>query len=116
MRYRISSLLALVVCAMTAAGHDSITAAAEWCWPDMPEYQTPDGFNEYVDHARNFMNGPARAGDLVDGTGFLHRIDVANGLYGLRDPAGVISTFFRRGPDVQDYLNTQLAKYGGSIQ
>lgn len=31
MRYRISSLLALVVCAMTAAGHDSITAAAEWC-------------------------------------------------------------------------------------
>lgn len=31
MRYRLSSLLALVVCAMTHAGHDSITAAAEWC-------------------------------------------------------------------------------------
>lgn len=31
MRYRTSSLLALVVCAMTAAGHNSITAAAEWC-------------------------------------------------------------------------------------
>lgn len=30
-RYRLSSLLALVVCAMTPAGHDSITAAAEWC-------------------------------------------------------------------------------------
>lgn len=28
-RYRVSSLLALVVCAMTAAGHDSITAAAQ---------------------------------------------------------------------------------------
>ncbi|MET9039661.1 polymorphic toxin-type HINT domain-containing protein [Streptomyces mirabilis] len=95
----------------TASGFKSVKAG-----PDMPEYQTPDGFNEYVDHARNFMNGPAQAGDLVDGTGFLHRIDVANGLYGLRDPAGVISTFFRRGPDVQDYLNTQLAKYGGSIQ
>ncbi|MFF3137621.1 polymorphic toxin-type HINT domain-containing protein [Streptomyces mirabilis] len=95
----------------TASGFKSVKAG-----PDMPEYQTPDGFNEYVDHARNFMNGPARAGDLVDGTGFLHRIDVANGLYGLRDPAGVISTFFRRVPDVQDYLNTQLAKYGGSIQ
>jgi hypothetical protein len=30
-RYRLASLLALVVCAMTPAGHDSITAAAEWC-------------------------------------------------------------------------------------
>jgi predicted transposase YbfD/YdcC len=30
-RYRLSSLLALLVCAMTPAGHDSITAAAEWC-------------------------------------------------------------------------------------
>jgi hypothetical protein len=30
-RYRLSSLLALVVCAMTPAGHDSVTAAAEWC-------------------------------------------------------------------------------------
>ncbi|MET8405771.1 transposase family protein [Streptomyces sp900116325] len=28
-RYRLSSLLALVVCAMTPAGHDSVTAAAE---------------------------------------------------------------------------------------
>jgi predicted transposase YbfD/YdcC len=36
-RYRISSLLALVVCAMTAAGHDSITAAAEWCRRAMPQ-------------------------------------------------------------------------------
>ncbi|MEW2051974.1 ISAs1 family transposase [Streptomyces sp. NPDC005476] len=36
-RYRISSLLALVVCAMTAAGHDSITAAAEWCRRATPE-------------------------------------------------------------------------------
>lgn len=30
MRYRLSSLLALMVCAMTPAGHDSITAAAKW--------------------------------------------------------------------------------------
>jgi len=30
-RYRLSSLSALVVCVMTPAGHDSITAAAEWC-------------------------------------------------------------------------------------
>ncbi|MEY9988071.1 putative transposase YbfD/YdcC [Streptomyces sp. V4I8] len=37
MRYRISSLLALVVCAMTAAGHDSITAAAEWCRRATPQ-------------------------------------------------------------------------------
>ncbi|MCX4826994.1 ISAs1 family transposase [Streptomyces sp. NBC_01142] len=36
-RYRISSLLALVICAMTAAGHDSITAAAEWCRRATPE-------------------------------------------------------------------------------
>lgn len=31
MRYRLSSLLALVVYAMTPAGHDSITAAAQCC-------------------------------------------------------------------------------------
>lgn len=37
MRYRVSSLLALVVCAMTPAGHDSITAAAEWCRRAAPE-------------------------------------------------------------------------------
>jgi len=30
-RYRLSSLPALLVSAMTPAGHDSITAAAEWC-------------------------------------------------------------------------------------
>ncbi|MEU3051586.1 ISAs1 family transposase [Streptomyces sp. NPDC006984] len=36
-RYRVSSLLALVVCAMTPAGHDSITAAAEWCQRAAPE-------------------------------------------------------------------------------
>jgi hypothetical protein len=36
-RYRRSSLLALVVCAMTPAGHDSITAAAEWCRRATPE-------------------------------------------------------------------------------
>lgn len=36
-RYRLSSLLALVVCAMTFAGHDSITAAAEWCRRATPE-------------------------------------------------------------------------------
>ncbi|MGX4695068.1 ISAs1 family transposase [Streptomyces sp. JNUCC 63] len=36
-RYRLSSLLALVVCAMTPAGHDSITAAAEWCRRAAPE-------------------------------------------------------------------------------
>ncbi|WP_075692810.1 ISAs1-like element IS1629 family transposase, partial [Streptomyces acidiscabies] len=36
-RYRVSSLLALVVCAMTPAGHDSITAAAEWCRRATPE-------------------------------------------------------------------------------
>ncbi|MGW2207715.1 ISAs1 family transposase [Streptomyces sp. NPDC001774] len=36
-RYRLSSLLALVVCAMTPAGHDSITAAAEWCRRAVPE-------------------------------------------------------------------------------
>jgi hypothetical protein len=36
-RYRLSSLLALVVCAMTPAGHDSITAAAEWCRRATPE-------------------------------------------------------------------------------
>ena len=37
MRYRISSLLALVVCAMTTAGHNSITAAAEWCRRATPQ-------------------------------------------------------------------------------
>ena len=31
MSYRLSSLPALVVCAMTPAGHDSIAAAAKWC-------------------------------------------------------------------------------------
>jgi hypothetical protein len=36
-RYRLSSLLALVVGAMTPAGHDSITAAAEWCRRAAPE-------------------------------------------------------------------------------
>ncbi|MGI5135422.1 ISAs1 family transposase [Streptomyces sp. CA-106110] len=36
-RYRLSSLLALAVCAMTPAGHDSITAAAEWCRRAAPE-------------------------------------------------------------------------------
>lgn len=36
-RYRLSSLLALVVCAMTPSGHDSITAAAEWCRRATPE-------------------------------------------------------------------------------
>jgi hypothetical protein len=36
-RYRVSSLLALVVCAMTPAGHDSITAAAKWCRRAVPE-------------------------------------------------------------------------------
>lgn len=83
--------------------------------PDMPEYQSPDGFNEYVDHARTFMDGPPTTGDLVDETGYLHRIDTVNGLYGLRDPSGVISTFFRKGSDVVPYLQTQLAKYGGKI-
>lgn len=37
MRYRLASLLALVVCAMTPAGHDSVTAAAEWCRRAAPE-------------------------------------------------------------------------------
>lgn len=37
MRYRLSSVLALVVCAMTPSGHDSITAAAEWCRRATPE-------------------------------------------------------------------------------
>lgn len=37
MRYRLSSLPALVVCAMTPAGHDSITAAAEWWRRAAPE-------------------------------------------------------------------------------
>lgn len=37
MRYRLSSLLALVVCAMTPAGHDLVTAAAEWCRGAAPE-------------------------------------------------------------------------------
>ncbi|GGJ02494.1 hypothetical protein GCM10010121_011130 [Streptomyces brasiliensis] len=37
MRYRLSFLLALVVCAMMPAGHDSITAAAEWCTRAAPE-------------------------------------------------------------------------------
>ncbi len=36
-RYRLSSLLALMVCAMTPSGHDSITAAAEWCRRATPE-------------------------------------------------------------------------------
>ncbi|MFF0009787.1 ISAs1 family transposase [Streptomyces tibetensis] len=36
-RYRLSSVLALVVCAMTPSGHDSITAAAEWCRRATPE-------------------------------------------------------------------------------
>lgn len=36
-RYRLSSLLALLVRAMTTAGHDSITAAAEWCHRAAPE-------------------------------------------------------------------------------
>jgi predicted transposase YbfD/YdcC len=36
-RYRLPSLLALVVCAMTSAGHDSISAAAEWCRRATPE-------------------------------------------------------------------------------
>jgi hypothetical protein len=36
-RYRLSSLLALVVCAMTPSDHDSITAAAEWCRRATPE-------------------------------------------------------------------------------
>ncbi|MFF3878955.1 transposase family protein [Streptomyces sp. NPDC001978] len=29
--FSLASLLALAVCAMTPAGHDSLTAAAEWC-------------------------------------------------------------------------------------
>ncbi|MFD9286551.1 transposase family protein, partial [Streptomyces mirabilis] len=36
-RYPLSSLLALVVFAMTPAGHDSVTAAAEWCRRATPE-------------------------------------------------------------------------------
>ncbi|MDH6218927.1 hypothetical protein M2283_006261 [Streptomyces pseudovenezuelae] len=36
-RYQLSSLLALVVCAMTPSGHDLITAAAEWCRRATPE-------------------------------------------------------------------------------
>ncbi len=36
-RYRLPSLLALMVCAMTPAGHASITAAAEWCRRAAPE-------------------------------------------------------------------------------
>ena len=96
--------------ARTATGFKPVKDGA-----DMPEYQNPDGYNQYVDHARNFMDGPPRPGDLVDEAGFLHRIDVANGLYGLRDPSGVISTFFRKGSDVVPYLQKQLAKYGGKI-
>jgi predicted transposase YbfD/YdcC len=37
MRSRLPSLVAPVVCAMTPAGHDSITAAAEWCRRAAPE-------------------------------------------------------------------------------
>lgn len=36
-RGQLSSLLALVVCAMTLSGHDSIAAAAEWCGRATPE-------------------------------------------------------------------------------
>nr|WTB33817.1 ISAs1 family transposase [Streptomyces sp. NBC_00830]WTB35162.1 ISAs1 family transposase [Streptomyces sp. NBC_00830] len=37
LRYALPSLLALAVCAMTPTGHDSITAAAEWCQRAAPE-------------------------------------------------------------------------------
>src|SRR5437899_1989198 len=30
-RYRLSTLLGIMVCAMTGAGHDSFTAIGEWC-------------------------------------------------------------------------------------
>jgi predicted transposase YbfD/YdcC len=36
-RYSLPSLLALAVCAMTPAGNDSLTAAAEWCQRASPE-------------------------------------------------------------------------------
>ncbi len=41
MRYRLSSLLALGVCAMTPAGHDSITTAAQWCPEDLAAFDLP---------------------------------------------------------------------------
>lgn len=37
LRYALPSLLALAVCAMTQAGNDSLTAAAEWCRRAAPE-------------------------------------------------------------------------------
>lgn len=37
LRYALPSLLALAVCAMTPAGNDSLTAAAEWCQRAAPE-------------------------------------------------------------------------------
>jgi predicted transposase YbfD/YdcC len=37
LRYGLPSLLALAVCAMTPAGNDSLTAAAEWCQRATPE-------------------------------------------------------------------------------
>lgn len=37
LRYALPSLLALAVCAMTPAGNDSLTAAAEWCKRAAPE-------------------------------------------------------------------------------
>lgn len=37
LRYALPSLLALAVCAMTQAGNDSLTAAAEWCKRAAPE-------------------------------------------------------------------------------
>lgn len=36
-RYRLASLLAIGVCAMTAAGHNSLTAIAEWARRSSPE-------------------------------------------------------------------------------
>ncbi|MFJ2592076.1 hypothetical protein [Streptomyces erythrochromogenes] len=83
--------------------------------PDMPEYQTPDGYNEYVDDARTFMSGGPQKGDLIDDNKWLYRMDVKTGRFGVLNPAGEISTFFRREKDIVAYMKAQHATYGGSF-
>lgn len=72
--------------------------------PDLPEFSN---FPEYQSAARAFMGGGAGDGVLegIRPGGDLIRLDPKSGYFGVRDPAGIIRTFFRPTGGPQQWLD-----------
>lgn len=64
---------------------------------DMPEYDTDDGFERFVEDARRLMSGdtpPPGVRQAVRSDGAIIRLDMMSGRLGIRR-GNVITTFFR---------------------